>query len=206
MALSNRERLKAASRRNTEKQEQIEEPTLITSMIERLDAEPEPINQADVVNGLSGEEQKDSKASDAIIGRKIISSNSPENNYTESKEKRVERIASLNKMNYGGKDIKVALLLSEEADEFLAYVAIEKQISIKQFFREIMINEIENGIPNNDDLAKLYRRVRHGTVKRTVSITEELRSAIKDTAVKYHMKYTSFMAYAVEKSRIEFYK
>lgn len=206
MALSNRERLKAASRRNTEKQEQIEEPTLITSMIERLDAEPEPINQADVVNGLSGEEQKDSKDSDLIIDGKIISSSLPENNHTPSKEKKVESIAPLNKKNYGGKDIKVALLLSEEADEFLAYVAIEKQIPMKQFFREIMINEIENGIPNNDDLAKSYRRVRHGTVKRTVSITEELRSAIKDTAVKYHMKYTSFMAYAVEKSRIEFYK
>ena len=80
---------------------------------------------------------------------------------------------------------------------------IELGIPAKKYFKNLIVNEIENGIPVDDDLAKSYRKTQHDTIKKSIPINEDLKAVIKQTAMKYHMRYTAFMAYVLDKARLE---
>jgi len=103
---------------------------------------------------------------------------------------------------YAGREVTVTLLLSDEANEFLTYKAIDLRIPVKKYFKELMINEIENGILVEDGLTKTYRKVQHDTIKKSVPVNEDLKESIKEAAIKYHMRYTAFMAYIIDKARL----
>lgn len=188
MASSNRERLRAASKKNLQEQNQGElQPTLVSDMVEQLNNPVEDIKDI--------EDTKDIKEPVALTPK-------PMDNQTKELDKeKCTEIAQNTENKYDGKEVAITLLLSEEAADFLVYKAIELNISIKQYFRELMINEIETGCPVEDDLLKSFRKVRHNNVSKAIYVTENLKDNIKKTAIKYHLKYTPFMAYVIEKAR-----
>lgn len=123
-------------------------------------------------------------------------------NHTSSKKEKIKESNSTNTEKYTGREITVTLLVSEEVAEFLFVKSIELGIPAKKYFKNLIVNEIENGVPIDDALAKSYRKTQHDTIKKSIPINEDLKAVIKQTAMKYHMRYTAFMAYVLDKARL----
>ena len=123
-------------------------------------------------------------------------------NNTSSKKGNLKESNSANTEKYTGREITVTLLVSEEVAEFLFFKSIELGIPAKKYFKNLIVNEIENGVPIDDALAKSYRKTQHDTIKKSIPINEDLKAVIKQTAMKYHMRYTAFMAYVLDKARL----
>lgn len=121
---------------------------------------------------------------------------------SSSKKGKAKEPVSSNTDKYTGREITVTLLLSEEVAEFLFFKSIELGIPAKKYFKDLMVNEIENGVLVEDALAKSYRKTQHDTIKKSIPVNEDLKVAIKETAIKYHMRYTAFMAYVLDKARL----
>lgn len=126
----------------------------------------------------------------------------PKTNNTSSKKSKLHESNSANTEKYTGREITVTLLVSEEVAEFLFFKSIELGIPAKKYFKNLIVNEIENGVPVDDALAKSYRKTQHDTIKKSIPINEDLKAVIKQTAMKYHMRYTAFMAYVLDKARL----
>ena len=120
---------------------------------------------------------------------------------THKKSKKAKEAVSPKK-TYTGREITVTLHLPEEVADYLFARAVKSKISTKQCFKDIMINELENGAPVEDTLAKSYRKTQHDTIKKSIQINEDLKADIKEAAVKYCMKYTPFMTYVIDKARL----
>ena len=217
---SNRDKLRAMSKKNLEEQKQmVEQPTLVTGVVNQLNANiteetNEPVsNQDEVLQEEVAEpvEEVTPQPEEELIV--MLETPIEEKTPTEKKAdkppvpkksspKKEKKAAEKPKTEYTGREVTVTLLLSEEVNEFLTYKSIELRIPAKKFFKDLMINEIENGVLVEDALTKSYRKVQHDTVKRSIPVNEDLKEAIKETAIKYHMKYTPFMAYVIDKARL----
>lgn len=104
---------------------------------------------------------------------------------------------------YTGKLVTVSLCLSEELSEYIELKANSLGIPLKTLFKNIMINELENGSPNDDPaLLKEYQKRQHTSIKKTMSMEEDLREDIRAASPKYRIKSTAFMSYVIDKARL----
>lgn len=219
---SSREKLRAMSKKNLAEQKQVEnQPTLVSDMINQLnESKPghTPLESNTKSQISEKKEQHETPKVPAQVELEAPNKTDSPKEETESnkmsasqKTKEIKKKPSEHKENitsvlqnndkYNGKEVTITLLLSEEVEEYLTFKALELRVPVKKLFRELMINEIENGTLIEDDLTKAYRKVQHNTVKKSIPVNEDLKEAIKETAIKYHMRYTPFMTYVIDKAR-----
>ena len=164
------------------------------------DIKPEQVSEIENTEVSIAENAISETSQQTIKEPKTKSKSTPKTNTTSSKKGKTKEV---NADKYTGREITVTLLLSEEVAEFLFLKPIELGIPAKKYFKNLIVNEIENGIPVDDDLAKSYRKTQHDTIKKSIPINEDLKAVIKQTAMKYHMRYTAFMAYVLDKARLK---
>ena len=99
-----------------------------------------------------------------------------------------------------------SILIPEDVDEYMYFRCVEENKTFKQLFREIVLNEIDNGQAEENDYLKKFRKSQKGSIKKCVQLEDDFKEEIKKTAVKYHLKYTSFISYALDKSRLAYKK
>ena len=132
---------------------------------------------------------------------KEIKSKSTKKAASKTQKKDTKKTVPLEE-RYTGPMKMATLLLSQELYDFMYFKTIEENKPFKTLFKEIMANEIDNGEPVEDELIKSYRKPQKETIKKCVPMPDDLQTEIKQTAIKYHLKYTSFMSYALDKFRL----
>lgn len=99
------------------------------------------------------------------------------------------------------KNTTLTMLITEEQSEFLYEYHIKEGLFKKDAFEKIIMNEINNGSP--DELAKEFRKIRHNNVKESLAISKELVDTIKESAKTYMLKTSAFVSYCLEKAMRE---
>lgn len=99
------------------------------------------------------------------------------------------------------KNTTLTMLITEEQSNFLYEYHIKEGLFKKDAFEKIIMNEINNGSP--DELAKEFRKIRHNNVKESLAISKELVDIIKESAKTYMLKTSAFVSYCLEKAMRE---
>lgn len=100
-------------------------------------------------------------------------------------------------------NVSVTILMSETIDNYLWRKAVHEGITYKQCFKNILLDELKKPVADlRSPVVKQFQRIQHNQLHKTITIEADFKEAIKEKAKLYYMKYTAFIGYALERARM----
>lgn len=143
-------------------------------------------------------ESSNKKATKEVSTKNKISGN--ENTSVSKKEpkktnKEATKSTDFTKKEYNEEYVNMTVFLTTELNDYLEQKAFMTGTTIKKVFKEIMTNQMN--LDPEEELVSYYRKSQRYEARRVVSVPSELKEDIKLAAMKYRMRMSSFVIYAL---------
>ena len=113
----------------------------------------------------------------------------------EEKKSPVTKSTDFTKKEYNEEHVNMTVFLTTELNDYLEQKAFMTGTTIKKVFKEIMTNQMN--LEPEEELVSHYRKSQRYEARRVVSVPSELKEDIKLAAMKYRMRMSSFIIYAL---------